>query len=65
MTEVVDGDILNRKSANVGKRKQPTKGDGSIDVPGEFNKRLYKFLRNKRNKRQCENIPGSIVIKIL
>ena len=50
MAEVVNGDIIRHKSANVGKRKQLIKGDGGIDVPGEFNKQLYKFLRNKRHR---------------
>jgi hypothetical protein len=36
MTEIVDRDITSRKSANVGKRMQLTKGDGGIDVPSEF-----------------------------
>ena len=62
MAEVVDGDISSCKSANIGKRKQPIKGDGRIDVPSEFDEQLHKYLRNKT---QHIDIPASIIIKVL
>lgn len=50
MAEIVNRDVINRKTADIGKGLKVLEGDGRIETPKKYNDCLYEPLRNKRQQ---------------